>query len=193
MYQEIRNNVKHRIFVTIGSTSIFWTNDIIYHAIWGHLLPLPYQFAIFEDVVFDSPGKTTAYSCLMTWGLMTITSIGSLAILATMTATVTRTSKQQQVYWSKQQACMCITLFCTFLSHYWTTTMWKCLISCFMEDVNKQWWNFLSLFKLGAAPKKSTPGKFAYIGHFQRTGINAAKFEKKLIFAAVATINAKTP
>ena len=62
-----------------------------------------------------------------------------------------------------------------------------------MEDVNKQWWNFLSLFKLGAAPKKSTPGKFAYIGHFLWTGINAAKFEKTLIFAAVATINAKTP
>ena len=79
MYQEIRNNVKRRIFVTIGSTSIFWTNDVIYHTIWGHLLPLPYQFSIFEDVGFDSPGKTTAYSCLMTWGLMTITSIGSFS------------------------------------------------------------------------------------------------------------------
>ena len=30
----------------------------------------------------------------------------------------------------------CITLFCTFLCRYCTTTLWKCLISCFVEDVN---------------------------------------------------------
>ena len=68
-----------------------------------------------------------------------------------------------------------------------------------MVDVNTQWRNFLSLFELGAVLKKSTPGKFAYIRHFQWIGINTAKFEKMLIhfksdvFAAVATVNAKTP
>ena len=47
--------------------------------------------------------------------------------------------------------------------------------------------------------KKSTPGKFAYIRHFQQIGINAEKFEKTLIhfksdvFAAVAVVDAKTP
>ena len=39
--------------------------------------------------------------------------------------------------------------FCTFLCHHCTTTMWKCLISGFVKDVNKQWQNFLSLYELG--------------------------------------------
>ena len=68
-----------------------------------------------------------------------------------------------------------------------------------MEDVNKQWRNFLSLFKLGAFPKKSTPGKLAYISYFQRTEINETKLEKTLIhfksdvFAAVTFVDAKSP
>ena len=32
---------------------------------------------------------------------------------------------------------------------------------------------------LSAVLKKSTPGKFAYIFHFQQIGINATKIEKK--------------
>ena len=57
---------------------------------------------------------------------------------------------------------------------------------------------FLSL-NLSAVSKKSTPGKFSYIWHFQRTGINATKYEKARIhvksdvFAAVAVVDAKTP
>ena len=45
-------------------------------------------------------------------------------------------------------------------------------------------------------PKKSTPGKMAYIWHFQRIGISAKKFEKTRIhvksdiFAAVAVADA---
>ena len=47
-----------------------------------------------------------------------------------------------------------------------------------MEDVNKRRRiSFLSL-NLSAVLKKSTPGKFAYICHFQRIGINATKIEK---------------
>ena len=50
-----------------------------------------------------------------------------------------------------------------------TTTTWKCLIASFMEDVNKRRRiSFLSL-NLSAVLKKSTPGKFAYICHFQDT------------------------
>ena len=30
-----------------------------------------------------------------------------------------------------------------------TTTTWKCLISRLMENINKQQWNFISLFELG--------------------------------------------
>ena len=43
----------------------------------------------------------------------------------------------------------CITLFCTFLYRFYTTTTWKCLISRFIEDVNKQRRNFISLSELG--------------------------------------------
>ena len=39
-------------------------------------------------------------------------------------------------------------LFCTFLCCHCTATMGKCLISCFMEDINKRQLNFLSFSKL---------------------------------------------
>ena len=39
--------------------------------------------------------------------------------------------------------------FCTFLYRFYTTTTWKCLISRFIEDVNKQRRNFISLSELG--------------------------------------------
>ena len=55
---------------------------------------------------------------------------------------------------AKQQLRTCITLFCTFLSCFCTTTTWKCLISRFMEDVNKQRRNFISLSELGYGPLK---------------------------------------
>ena len=74
------------------------------------------------------------------------------------------------------------TRFFTFLCRYCTTTTWKCLISLFMEDVNKRRRNFLSVFlNLSAVSKKSTPGKLLYIRHFRRIGIiNATKFGKTL-------------
>ena len=68
-----------------------------------------------------------------------------------------------------------------------------------MEDVNKRPGNFLLFLNLSSVPKKSTPGKFAYIRYFQRTKINATKFEKTPIhfksdiFAAVAVVDAKSP
>ena len=37
---------------------------------------------------------------------------------------------------AKQQLCKCITLFCTFVCRYCTTTTWKCLISRFVGNVN---------------------------------------------------------
>ena len=39
--------------------------------------------------------------------------------------------------------------FCTFLCRNCTTIAWKCLISGFMKDVNKQCQYFLSLYELG--------------------------------------------
>ena len=40
---------------------------------------------------------------------------------------------------------------------------------------------FFLFLNFNAVPKKSTPGKFAYIWHFQQIGINATKFEKTRI------------
>ena len=59
---------------------------------------------------------------------------------------------------------------------------------------------FLSL-NLSAVSKKSTPGKFSYIWHFPRIGINATlfKYEKARkhvisdVFAAFAIVDAKAP
>ena len=36
----------------------------------------------------------------------------------------------------KQKHCTCMTLFCTFFSRRSTTTTWKCLILCFVENGN---------------------------------------------------------
>ena len=58
---------------------------------------------------------------------------------------------------------------------------------------------FFLFLNMSAVPRKSNPGKFACIRHFQRIGINATKFEKTLIhfksdvFAAVAVVDGKTP
>ena len=58
---------------------------------------------------------------------------------------------------------------------------------------------FFLLLNLSAVPRKSTPGKFANIWHFQRIGINATKFDETRIyfksddFAAVAVVDAKAP
>ena len=57
---------------------------------------------------------------------------------------------------AKQQLCTCITLFCTFLCRHCTTTTGKCLISRFMEDVNRRQLKFLSLSKLEIRLKKSS-------------------------------------
>ena len=60
--------------------------------------------------------------------------------------------------------------------------------------------SFFFLFQnLSVVPKKSTPGKFAYILHFQGTGTSVRQFEKTRIhfksdfFAAVAVVDAKAP
>ena len=69
-----------------------------------------------------------------------------------------------------------MTLFCTFLYRHCGTTTWKRLISRLKENLNKRrrWFSFFFL-NLSEVPKKSTPGKFTYIWHFQRIGINATK------------------
>ena len=46
--------------------------------------------------------------------------------------------------------CTCITHSCTFLCRHCTTTTGNCLISRFMEDVNKRRLNFLSILEYGS-------------------------------------------
>ena len=71
--------------------------------------------------------------------------------------------------------------FGTFLRRHCTTTTWHYLTWRFMEDVKKRRRIFLLFLNFSAVPKKSTPGKFAYIWQFQQIGINATKFEKTRI------------
>ena len=56
--------------------------------------------------------------------------------------------KKAIVWTGKTTTLHVIMLFCTFLCCYCTATMGKCLISCFMEDVNERQLNFLSFSKL---------------------------------------------
>ena len=66
-------------------------------------------------------------------------------------------------------------------------------------DENKRQQVFFLSLNLSAVPKKSTPGKYTYIRHFQGIGINATVFEKTRIhhksnvFAAVFVDDAKAP
>ena len=47
-----------------------------------------------------------------------------------------------------------------------------------MEDIPSDDKILFLFLKLSTVPKKSTPGKFAYIRHLQQTGIDATKSEK---------------
>ena len=57
--------------------------------------------------------------------------------------------RQKSLRLAKQQLCTHITHVCTFLCRHCTTTTRKCLISRFMEEVNKLLRNFLSHYELG--------------------------------------------
>ena len=73
---------------------------------------------------------------------------------------------------SKTTTCKCNTMF--YASHYCfcTTMTWKCIISCFIDNVNKQQWNFISLPELGYGPRNSTPVRSAYIWQSKLAGMN---------------------
>ena len=62
-----------------------------------------------------------------------------------------------------------------------TTTTWKCLISRFMENVNKQRRNFISLSELVYGPLKFNFRRVAYILQSKWVGIIAIKNERTQI------------
>ena len=71
-----------------------------------------------------------------------------------------------------------------------TTTTWKCLISRFMEDVNKQRRPIFSLFlSLDMVPWNSASGRFAYIWQSKRVWIISIRTEKKRKFTFKATFS----
>ena len=53
---------------------------------------------------------------------------------------------------AKQQPYTCITPFCTFLCRHSATTMWKCLISRFVEDMNARQRSSFSFCELRYSP-----------------------------------------
>ena len=95
-----------------------------------------------------------------------------------MTATATRTSKNQLVYYrfiTQNNFAFALRFFARFFT---VLKMPNCNAS-FMEDINKRRRISFSLSKLmSVALKKSIPGKFAYIFHFQQIGINPTEIEK---------------
>ena len=91
--------------------------------------------------------------------------------------------KSKRFRLAKQQFFTCITLYFTFLCRHCTTTTWKYLTSCFKENLNKRRRIFFLYLNLSSAPKRSPPGKFAYIWHFRRIGIKATKFILKMTFS----------
>ena len=89
--------------------------------------------------------------------------------------------------------------FCTFLSSFCTTRTWKCLISRFMEDVNKQRRIFFFYLSLNMAPWNSASGGFAYNWQSKWVGIIAIKSERRQIhflsdvLVAVPSLDLKVP
>ena len=72
---------------------------------------------------------------------------------------------------AKQQLCICIKLFRTFLCCFCMTTTLKCLISRLLENVNKHQPNFFLFLCPDMVPSNSTPVWFTYIWQCKWVGI----------------------
>ena len=94
---------------------------------------------------------------------------------------------------------MCITPFCTFLSRRCTTTTWKCLISCFVEDGNTRQQLSFSFPEFWYSPLEFNSKTFSNIWRIERDGISAIKFEAarihflSYVFLTVAVVVAWLP
>ena len=78
----------------------------------------------------------------------------AVAVVCDKARTATRTSKNNTFYKQDNNFARSSRFFVHFFARFCTTTAWKCLISRFMEDVNKQRRNFISLSVLGCGPKE---------------------------------------
>ena len=78
----------------------------------------------------------------------------SLGALRCHDATTTRTSKSNKLNRQNNNSARASRFFSTFLYRHCTITTGKCLISSFLEDVNKRGLNFLSLSELEYDSKK---------------------------------------
>ena len=75
--------------------------------------------------------------------------------------------------------------YTVFLCRHCTTTTWKCLISRFVKDVNKQWQNLLSLYELGyRVDRNSAPEEFACIWQSKWVGIITIETEKMWVHSS---------
>ena len=99
-----------------------------------------------------SDGKEENSSFLLSLALP-LTLLILVGTLRSNDATATRTSKKKIDFKSKTTTLQeHYTFFSTFFPRFSTTTTWKCLISRFMENVNKQRRNLISLSELGYGP-----------------------------------------
>ena len=99
-----------------------------------------------------------------------------------------------------QQLCKCITLVCTFLSRFCTTTTLKCLISrCIEKKKTRNDEKFFLILNLDMVSKNSILGGFAYIWQNKWLGIIPIKTERtqihflSVVLVAIASLNLKVP
>ena len=98
----------------------------------------------------------------------------------------------------KQQLCTCSSLLHISLPFLPTTT-WKCLLSRFTENVNKQRRNFILFLDLDMVPWNSNSGGFPYIWQSKCVRIIAVKTKRTQIdvlsdvLVAVASLDLKAP
>ena len=99
-------------------------------------------------------------------------------LLASYSESVTATQRERQKInrfrLAKQQLCMCITLFCTFLCRHCTTITCKCLNSRFVEDGNIRQKLSFSFPELWCIPLEFNSKNICQI---KRDGISEIRFE----------------
>ena len=105
--------------------------------------------------------------------------------------------KHNRFYKENNNFALAPRFFVHFFARFCTTTTWTCLISRFMEYVNKQRRNFFIFLHLDMVLRNSTPGGFAYSWQSKWVWITSIKTERKQIhflsdvLIAVASLDLK--
>ena len=108
------------------------------------ILGIWFQMSDVRCLILDVWCQTSEFRCLMwdVWFHMSVNSVSdwSQCIVNNRKFKMRRPQEiKKSNSLTKEQLCSCITLCCTFVCRHCRTTTWKCVVSCFVKDVNKQW------------------------------------------------------